>query len=231
MGIATFSSQSLVGQVCDRLAEWIRNHPGESESSIPPERRLSEVFGVSRSVVREAIKRLELQGLLEVRHGSGIRIVDKLHLPLIGSLSLLIPDAGERFRQLQETRLAIEPEAARLAASNATRGQVDTLGEIQERLKSAQDDVAAIEADLEFHRAVAAASGNLMFRLILDSLAEIGMQSRRRTIVKMGMESAIRDHAEIIGAIGGRDAKTAAKVMRRHVLATSRDLGMETTEL
>ena len=74
MEIASIKPRSLVEQVCDQLAELIRRHqPGSADSSLPAERRLAEQFGVSRQVVREAIKRLELQGLLEVRQGSGVR--------------------------------------------------------------------------------------------------------------------------------------------------------------
>lgn len=192
--------------------------------TLPAERKLAEQFGVGRGVIRESIKRLEMQGLLEVRQGSGARIVDKLHRPLNSSLEILIPDLKERLRQLNETRLAIEPEAARLAALRATPAEVARLWEIQERLVQARNNSVAITIDLEFHRALAEASGNLMFRLILDSLAEIGLESRRRTIGRIGKQTAIEHHAAVIRAIDAHDPTAAAAAMKHHLVAAWKDL-------
>ena len=107
---------SLVEDVCQRLATEIRAERNGGDGWLPPERQLAEQLGVSRTVIREATKRLELQGLIEVQHGIGIKVVDKLHKPLNGSLALLIPDTADRLRQLVEVRLLVEPEVARLAA-------------------------------------------------------------------------------------------------------------------
>src|SRR5882757_11174952 len=102
-------STSLVEEVCRKLAQQPRR-TSTGNRRLPPERKLAEQLGVSRTVVREATKRLELQGLLEVRHGIGIQIVDRLHAPLSGSLALLLPDGKDRLRKLIEVRLIIEPE-------------------------------------------------------------------------------------------------------------------------
>jgi GntR family transcriptional repressor for pyruvate dehydrogenase complex len=218
---------SLVEGVCQQLAALIRGQSSTEECWLPAERSLAEQLGVSRSVVREATKRLEQQGMLEVQHGSGIRIVDKLHRPINGSLSLLIPDEAERLRQLNETRLAIEPNAARLAALRATKAQLRVLQGIQAELEEASDNAAAIEADLAFHRALAEASGNLMFRLILDSLAEIGIASRRRTIGRIGKRTAIEHHGEIITAVAKHDPAGAERAMRRHIIAAGEDMDLD----
>ena len=116
---------SLVEKVCAQLARIIRRDQQEDDGSLPTERELSAQLGVSRSVVREATTRLESLGLVEIPHGIGIRAVARLHKPLNGSLELLLPDEEERLRQLNETRLALEPESARLAAGNATAAQAD----------------------------------------------------------------------------------------------------------
>lgn len=217
--------KSLVEQVCDQLAEKVSEFAGES-GVLPAERRLAEELGVSRSVVREAIKRLELLGLVEVRRGSGIHIVDQLHRPLNGSLSLLIPDTGERLRQLHETRLALEPEAARLAALRATPDQINHLDEIQARLEQAKDKGEAIAIDLEFHHALAEASGNLMFRLIFDSMGEISRESRERSIGRVGKMSAIEHHRSIIDAVKAGDPVAAVEAMQFHLGEARKDMGL-----
>jgi DNA-binding FadR family transcriptional regulator len=217
---------SLVEGVCQQLAELIRGGAAEEERWLPAERSLAEKLGVSRTVVREATKRLEQQGLLEIQHGNGIKVVDKLHRPLNESLSLLIPDVAERLKQLNETRLSIEPDAAAFAAERASRKQVLTLRRIQSQLESAKDNTAAIEADIAAHHAIADASGNLIYRLILDSLAELSVASRLRTIGRIGKKTAVEHHARILGAIERHDPDEAREAMREHINAAGQDMDL-----
>lgn len=218
---------SLVEGVCQQLAQLIRGDSSAEERWLPAERSLAEQLGVSRNVVREATKRLEQQGLLEVQHGNGIKIVDKLHRPLNGSLEMLIPDVAERLRQLNETRQSIEPDAARFAALRATKAQIRDLHRIQAELEAAPDNAAAIDADLAFHRAIADASGNLIFRLVLDSLGELGLASRLRTIGRIGKQPAVEHHTMILNAIERRDPVAAQQAMRTHILAAGEDMDLE----
>lgn len=217
---------SLVEGVCQQLAELIRGGNSAEERWLPAERSLAEKLGVSRTVVREATKRLEQQGLLEIQHGNGIKVVDKLHRPLNDSLSLLIPDVAERLRQLNETRYSIEPDAAALAAQRATPAQIQTMRRIQSQLETSPDNVAAIEADIAAHHAIADASGNLIYRLILDSLAELGVASRLRTIGRIGKQTAIAHHARILEAIERRDPIEAFEAMRDHIRAAGEDMDL-----
>jgi GntR family transcriptional repressor for pyruvate dehydrogenase complex len=140
------------------------------------------------------------------------------------SLSLLIPDVTERLRQLQETRVVIEPESARLAAERGSEESVRNLRSLQDALIAAESTEEAIEVDLQFHRALAEASGNLMFRLFLDSLADISRESRQRTIGRIGKQTAIEHHEQVVRAIERRRPQAAAKAMRYHIEMASEDL-------
>jgi GntR family transcriptional repressor for pyruvate dehydrogenase complex len=217
---------SLVGRVCQQLAELIRNGSPDEERWLPGERSLAEKLGVSRTVVREATKRLEQQGLLEIQHGTGIKIVDRLHRPLNDSFALLLPDLADRLSQLNEARLAIEPDAAALAAGRASADQLRALRRIHARLEEASDHPSAIEADIAFHHAIADASGNRIYRLVLDSLAEVGVSSRLRTIGRIGKQTAVGHHAAILEAVERRDADSARAAMRRHILAAGEDMDL-----
>ncbi len=217
---------SLVERVCQQLAHFIRGDNTGEERWLPGERSLAEQLGVSRTVVREATKRLEQQGMLEIQHGTGIKIVDRLHRPLNDSLTLLIPDMAERLQQLNDTRLSIEPDAAAAAARRATGDHLRELRRIQGRLEKARDHSAAIEADIAAHHAIADASGNLIYRLILDSLAELGLSSRLRTIGRIGKETAIAHHEAILRAIEKRDSEAARAAMRVHILAAGEDMDL-----
>ena len=217
---------SLGEGVCQQLAELVRGTTSQDDRWLPAERSLAEQLGVSRTVVREATKRLEQQGLLEIQHGTGIKVVNKLHRPLNDSLSLLIPDVAERLQQLNETRMSIEPDAAAFAAERASTEHIRNMQKIQAELESAPDHAAAIEADISMHRAIAQASGNLIYQLVLDSLADIGFTSRLRTIGRIGKAAAVEHHAQILEAIINRDPAAARAAMQRHILAAGEDMDL-----
>lgn len=208
---------SLVDEVCRQLSGQIRESDFARDGWLPPERELAERLGVSRPVVREAAKRLELQGLLEIRHGVGIKVVDKLHKPLNGSLALLIPDTAERLRQLTEARLLIEPGLARLAAEKASAADITALRENQARLSVAETREESIEADLEFHRLLALAAGNEICALLLESLAEIGRESRKMTLTAVGNAVAVSHHEQILNAVEQHQPEAAYAAMKMHL--------------
>lgn len=215
---------SLVEQVCSRLARQLRDEVDTGDGKLPPERLMAERLGVSRTVLREATKRLELQGLLEIRHGSGIRAVNRLHKPLSGSLAILLPELQERLRQLSEARAAIEPEIARQAASKAKAPDVKQLRGIHERLLVAETHDEAVEADIDFHRTLARIAGNEILKLMLESLADLGRESRQVTIGNVGRQRAIDHHAAILNAVAAHDANAAAKAMKHHMDEAAHDL-------
>ncbi len=217
-------SASLVDEVCQQLAQEIRNPSGDGDGRLPPERELAERLGVSRPVVREATKRLELQGLLEVRHGVGTRVVDRLHMPLNGSLSLLVPDQVQRLQQSLEVRRALEPEAVRWAVERASAATLKELKRVHRQLEGAKELGEAVEADMAFHRALAKASGNDMFALILDSMADLGRESRHATISYAGVQRAIDHHAAILEAVLERNAAKAVQAMQKHLAEAVLDL-------
>jgi GntR family transcriptional repressor for pyruvate dehydrogenase complex len=217
---------TLVEKVYEQLAGTVRGALNRGNGWLPTETKISSTLGVSRSVVREAIKRLETQGLVEIQHGVGIRAVDRLHRPLNGSLELLIPDMAERLRSLIETRLSIEPDAAAYAAQRASSQQIKELKSIHQRLEEAPDNQQAVLADSAFHRVIAEASGNMITRLLLDSLSDLSYASRLRTIGRAGKGRACEQHAAILTAIEARDAESARLMMRVHVLAAREDLDL-----
>jgi GntR family transcriptional repressor for pyruvate dehydrogenase complex len=170
------------------------------------------------------MKRLELQGLLEVRHGIGTRAVNRLHAPLSGSINLLVGDAHARLSQSLEVRAALEPEVARLAAERATAAERKHLRTVHRRLENAKELTEAIEADLEFHKALAQMSGNDIFDLVLTSMADMGRASRQATISAAGVEVARAHHARILDAVVRGDGKAAELAMRQHIQTAIADL-------
>jgi len=215
---------SLVEQVCSRLSAMAQRAQVANDGWLPPERQLAEQLNVSRTVIREATKRLELQGVLDVRHGVGIRFVDRPYVPIRGALELLLPEVDERLRQLAEARITIEPQVARLAAGRATAKHRRALHAAQRRLAAAVETSPAIEADLEFHRVLAQAAGNRILELVLESLGELGRASRQATLASTGVARALEHHAAILDAVERRQGEEAHDLMLAHVQASAADL-------
>jgi GntR family transcriptional repressor for pyruvate dehydrogenase complex len=217
---------SLVEKVCQSLSEIARRDLQDDDGWLPTERELSAQLGVSRSVVREAAKRLELQGLLEIRQGSGMKVVDKLHKPLNGSLCLLVPDERERLAQLSEVRLALEPENARLAAARASSADLQALRACHERFANSANFEEQVSADGDFHRLIAEASGNKIAALLITSLADLFTASLTHGYSRVTKDTAVADHARILKAILARNPASAAKAMRTHLEHARADLAL-----
>ncbi len=202
----------LVDAICERLSRQYRSVPW-----LPPERALSARLGVSRSALREAVQRMEIQGLLEVKHGVGVRVVNKPQAPVGATLARELPDLTERLRQFAEVRLLVEPAIARAAAERAGPAERAALRAAHERLGTTLDE--AVPADLEFHRLLAEVAGNRVLSLMLSSIAGLEAETRRITLEHVGLVEAAAQHGRIIEAIGRGDGDGAHAAMLAHVRA------------
>lgn len=220
---------SLVESVCEQLAALIRSEKSAEERWLPAERLLAEQLGVSRTVVREATKRLEQQGMLEIQHGAGIKIVDKLHKPLNGALNTLVPDEKNRITQLVEVRLALEPENARHAAQRGSAAHLKTLKACHERFVAAESFEERVQADMDFHCFLAEASGNRIASLLIQSLSELLQASLTHGYSRVTKDQAVKDHAAVLAAVWKRDGDAAAFAMKAHLLNARDDLGLKST--
>ena len=221
---------TLVEKVFEQLATMLRVAPGQ-EVLLPAERELAVKLGVSRNVLREATKRLELQGLLEIRQGQGTRVVDRLHKPISASLELLVPKEKERMRQLFQVRYMIEPHNAQRAARHATPTEMKRIEAAQQCLLAASEPRALVMADMEFHRAIADASGNQIARLMLESLAELRETSHANGYRGRTSARTVDEHGEILTAILARQSESARRAMEKHLLRSSADLGFSPQDI
>lgn len=214
---------SLVEDVYHGLARHIL--ADTEDQWLPTTGQLSRQYGVSRTVMREAITRLELQGLVEARHGVGIRAVRNLHKPVMASLSLLLPDLGDRLRQAMAVRFLLEVEIARLAATRMDEAGLRRLIAAQSVLSDPEVTVeSAIDADTEFHQTLADHCGNQVLKLMLESIVELCRESRKRTLSRTGFERPYVTHGRIVEAIARQDPDGAARAMREHLEITRDDL-------
>ena len=207
--------EEVVGQI-QRLITGGRLKPGDK---LPPERELAETFGVSRSSVRDAIRNLEMIGLVEPHHGEGTVVCDLSPESLISPITNMLVRKRALVAELLDVRKMLEPPLAARAAARASAQEVAYLEDILRRQKEKVDrGEVAIEEDSEFHYAVATAARNSVVMKVLDVLMDLLRESRARSLQVEGRrQKSFAGHRRILGAIKRRDASSAEAAMRRHL--------------
>lgn len=211
---------TLVADVARALLEMIQRGELKPGDRLPSERLLSQQLGVSRPTVRESVTSLVAMKVLETRHGSGtyvtsLDIVDLLE-PIEAALSVFEADHDELF----EVRLMLEPRAAALAAARITAAQRCKLIEAtDESLKQADNIDRFIQLDIEVHRLIVEASGNMLLQRLMAALSALGAASRDQTARWPDVRlRAAQDHVGIVEAVANRDPEAAHEAMCAHLL-------------
>jgi GntR family transcriptional repressor for pyruvate dehydrogenase complex len=193
-----------------------RLRPGDH---LPPERELAERFGVSRTSVRDAIRVLELMGLLDPRQGEGTVVRDLSPDSLVGPLASLLARNRPLLADLLDVRKMIEPPLAARAAVRASAADRAALEQIfahqEDKVRRGQ---VAIEEDSEFHYTIATAANNRVVLRVLDVLMDLLRESRERSLQVAGrLQRSLEGHRRILHAIRRRDATAAEAAMRQHL--------------
>ena len=203
--------QSVSDTVFVQLRDAILGDGYQPGDQLPPERELALAFAVNRHAVREAVKRLQEAGFVQVVHGGGTRVLDVRRtagLDLLGHLARAQDGALERLvRDGLEMRRCIGVDAARRAAERADDVKRRAIVVAAERYRDPDD----VHADRDFWALVVDASDNLAFRLALNSLVEsIDAQPELMDVLLADDRRDVRSHAELAEAIADQDVDRAA---------------------
>lgn len=196
---------------------------------LPSEAELIEEYGVSRTVVREAVTRLRAEGLVETFQGRGSFV-----LAVPEPTSFTVEASAIRSQAdvlaMVDFRMGIESEAAYLAAAHRSPTEAEAVREALEAFTAAGPE-EAVEADFAFHRAVAAATGNRFYVDLLDSLGPMMIMLPRTRLPEefsltdaAHVERVRREHDNVAAAVIAGDAETARAAMRVHLGNTRRRL-------
>jgi len=219
-------SSRLYEQIVQQVEESIRKGAMKPGDQLPPERELAQQFGVSRTAVREAVKALREKGHVEAYPGRGTFITDGTSHVIRQSLDRMIrigQPEGSGF--LAEVREILEPEIAALAA---TRADAQALAAMREPIavmdEARKDSDAFIEADLDFHLALAEAAANPLILSLIDSIVGLLREQRMRIfLVEGGPERGQYHHKRILEAIEHRDPIGAREAMKAHLRQVRED--------
>jgi GntR family transcriptional repressor for pyruvate dehydrogenase complex len=212
--LSVFLSEQILNLIRDRQLK-----PGDR---LPSAKDLAAQFSVATPTIREALRRLQATGIVDIRHGSGIyvrRDSDRLMFsnPAYGTL------ATQTIMQILDARILIEPHLSELAAVHAAPDQIAELRELLVRAERALErpDDRYIKANHALHVAIAKASGNLVLAHVVESLLEMYSTELHLVDPKSTLaEVRARDHRHhqlVIGAIAAADAPAAREAMARHL--------------
>ena len=215
--------QRLYQDVVSQLLGHIRGGRFSPGSDLPSERELSDLLGVGRVAVREALHSLQERGVVSIRHGRRAQVLEPssaLLAPRIAEAAEhVLMSYGESHDDVLEARVLFETAMARLAAERASDAELASLRTLlAANGASVPLDLEYLESDLALHRAIAALSGNALFVAISEGM--LGWLRRYRVdLVRVEGANRIshREHARIVGRIVARDGEGAAQAMERHL--------------
>ena len=219
-------SSRLYEQIVQQVEESIQKGALKLGAQLPPERELAEQFGVSRTAVREAVKALREKGVVEAYPGRGTFITGGTSYSIRQSLDRMMKmGQAEGSVFLAEVREILEPEIAALAAKRADQENLAAMREEVAKMDAAKKDPDAfIEADLDFHLALAEAAANPIILSLIDSIVGLLREQRMRIFhVEGGPERGQYHHKRIMEAVEKGDPLGAREAMKAHLRQVRED--------
>ena len=220
---AIVRGHTLVDQVTEALSEEIRSESLSTGDKLAPESRLAEQYGVSRSVVREAISRLKSEGMLTSHQGLGVFVADGQGVGAVFRMKAMGIEDRTDIAHTFELLSSVEVSATGMAAERRTAAQLKS---IERQLKSIERAIrkgtAGVEEDLGFHREITAATHNPIY---IDFSSFLEKRSRRMILVARhntartpGLALQVQEeHEAIFRAIEARDATVAREAAQTHL--------------
>lgn len=213
------TKERLVDRVVKELEELIITGQLQPDTKLPPERELAEQLGVSRTVVREAVRILVTKGLLETRPGVGTLVREMTRDQVVEPLNLLLRNRtnGEiSFDQLHQVRSILEVEIAGLAALEATETEIGRLKELLASMEAVHDDSDQLAVhDANFHSTLAKMTHNPLLAILVDSIRDLLQEYIARVTPYLDpRQENLQLHQHLLERIQARDEEGARQAMR-----------------
>lgn len=204
--------------VIEQIKDIVKEGELKTGDKLPSERDLSEKLQVSRASVREALKSLQMLGLIQTKHGGGNFINENFENSLLEPLSIVFLLLGGKRSDVLELRKIIEPETAALAAKNITVEQLHEIKKISEELNSTSDIELSASLDKMFHYKIAQASGNQLISTIMFSISSlIEKYIENSKFHVSNKELVLTQHEKIFKALETHNADKAADAVKKHL--------------
>lgn len=218
---------NLKSRVYELLMNMVIDGKYRENEMLPPERVLCEELGVSRTVIREAVKSLEARGILQVIHGVGIRVVPATRSDIAEAFMLYLhrQHRAVSMKDVMEVRRSIETEIVHSASARPSEADLRELREILDLMeKKVRDEDGYIRADLDFHIKLAHMTRNILFITILEALLIPLRQILLETFGVQDNEMTCRQLRAVFERIAAGDAEGARELKAEHLRHTEEAL-------
>jgi GntR family transcriptional repressor for pyruvate dehydrogenase complex len=206
-------------EVVSQVHELIKEGRFKAGDQLPSERELAEIFKVSRTSVREALRALETQGLVISKTGMGNFVADLPIESLVAPLARMLIEEKNALADVFELRKLIEPQIASLAAERATAEDVERMKLLlKKQREQVERGATGVDADTELHFAIGQATQNHAIEKLVSGLLDVLSHSREESLQTSGRRQAsIDSHLAIVAAIEKHDQEKAREAMRHHI--------------
>jgi GntR family transcriptional repressor for pyruvate dehydrogenase complex len=215
--------QNLKTQVYEIILNLIIEGKLKVGDILPPERELAEELGVSRTVIREAIKSLETRGVLKVTHGKGIEVSPITSHDISYAFMLYLRRQKQKMplKELLDLRCVLEPEITKIAVQEAKEEDIHRLEKIIQDMSNSKNNIEEFDqCDLDFHLQITYMAKNIFFETIMEALI-IPIRKNIMQISQTGKidyERAYREHYDIFQSIKERNPEKAKQAMEKSLL-------------
>jgi GntR family transcriptional repressor for pyruvate dehydrogenase complex len=208
----------VTAKLISRIKSLIATGAISPGSKFPPERELAKEFGVNRASVRQALKVLEIMGVLSQRVGDGTYLSDSAESILDEPLDFLVLLDDLSHHELFETRLIVEPELTARAAERATAEDMADLRNAIFSMERSKTTRERLDADLAFHEAIFRASGNRICHLLFKGIHRSLLTSMSQLSDRVSLDQPLMFHRRIYAAIRERKTEEARQAMLEHLI-------------
>ncbi|NJD11643.1 MAG: FadR family transcriptional regulator [Gemmatimonadetes bacterium] len=213
------AKQSLSDRLARRIRKLIQSGNYQQGDRLPAIMEMARRFGVGHPTVREALKKLEAMGVVEIRHGAGVFVSRSQEVLLLASPDYAGIVTRKLLLDLVQTRIPLEVEAISCAARHATPAHLARMRELLDRaVGNLDDDEQLNTANMGFHREIALASNNSVLAQIVNVLSDLFGDEQRLILDIFGSRAEDhREHVALLEALEARDEALCAELMRKHL--------------
>ncbi len=219
----------LIDQIIETVGRLIAEGLLKPGDALPGERDLSEMLKVSRTSVRQALKALDVLGVLEIKPGSRTYLNKSISKLLINPMKFMTLLHKVDVIELFETRKIIEVALAKLAAENATEKDIERMrAALEESKQNLNKPKIYLYLEMDFHEAIFVASSNRILTAFMASINNLLLETREKTVmIYLDLEDSLKQHIKIFNAIRNRNSKKAGEAMFEHLSKIERILVRE----
>jgi GntR family transcriptional repressor for pyruvate dehydrogenase complex len=210
---------STVERIVENLITLIKTRSLHMGDKLPSERQLCEIIGVSRPILREALKALQVMNIIDIRQGAGAYVKSLEPEDVIEHLDIVFHLDSSLYRDLYEARRVLETALAGMAALNISDSEIEAVAEnIRQAASHIDDEQKFLESDLELHEMIMKASGNRIIPVFMQSINKLSLLLRKQSNANPHIRrNTIRDHELIINALKKHNPEETARAMERHI--------------